>query len=72
MWKSKALSNLELTCPTGQVYILEVFYLSEGLPFNDFVKMYYSIFCTVYYFHGFLKVKIEENQTWENVWDILV
>ena len=44
MRTSEALSNLEITCPTGRVYILEIFYLSEGLAFNDFVRTYYSIF----------------------------
>ena len=43
---SKALSNLGFTGLTGQVYILEVFYLFEGLAFNDFVKTY-SIFSIV-------------------------
>ena len=39
--------------------------------FNDFINMYYSIFSIVhFYFHGFLKVKKEQKQTWENVWDI--
>ena len=60
---SKALSNLEFTGLTGQVYILQVFYLFEGLAFNDFVETY-SIFSLVYfYFHGFLEVKIEQKQT---------
>ena len=52
---SKALTDLEFTC-AGRVYFLEVFYLSEGSAY-DFVKMYYSILSTVYfYFHGFFKV----------------
>ena len=73
MRTSKALWNLKFTRPTGRVYILEVFYLSEGLAFNDFVKTHYSNFSIVYFsFHGFLKVKIEQRQTRENVWDIFV
>ena len=69
---SKAFSNLEITRPTRRVYILKVFYLSEGLTFNNFVKTYYSIFSIVYfYFHGFLKVKIEQQQIWQNVRDLI-
>ena len=69
---SKAFSNLEITRPTRRVYILKVFYLSEGLTFNNFVKTYYSILSIVYfYFHGFLKVKIEQQQTWQNVRDLI-
>ena len=56
MWTSKALSNLQFTGETERAYILEVFYLSEGLAFIIFSIVYF-------YFYGFLKVKIEQKQT---------